>query len=269
MSALGWGLGIGAALTAGTIISRQNGVGYRSMLGLGVVGAGALTLGFAGAVGLFGHALMTPEGLENVLVSLEKKGFSRLKTKPMLNAIKTPLSKFGTFQAKVYTAGPRAVGNTAWRLGYNTGTALINENTIPKLINSAGWAAQKAMGAADLGESAIRRTFLDWSGKKTPMDAWFPHLNSGKATGLAKYIPNAALMVPILGVGGLATVGSFGREVVNYQKAPAPTIYYDGTNMRHTKDLGADGSYAQAMMGNASTFSLDDATKHRLLQSFT
>jgi hypothetical protein len=51
--------------------------------------------------------------------------------------------------------------------------------------------------------------------------------------------------VAVSSIGG-ALLGSMGNN------SPAPSVYFDGVNMRHINDMGADASYARSIVGRGS-----------------
>lgn len=126
------------------------------------------------------------------------------------------------------------------------------------------------------GVESVARTLLTGGVRGTSrnwVDAWFPfikhpfhdqwsegsHSNiktrkttgtvTEKGVGFAKYGPNPRIVRRFVAASAIAsTAAGIAGELIEAH-SPAPSIYYDGVNIRHTNDWGADGSYAQGMLG--------------------
>jgi len=88
------------------------------------------------------------------------------------------------------------------------------------------------------------------------LDVWFPHLKGPYArTDVRRYALNtrvAPRLAGLLGAFGIAkgTLGAMG-EFLGSASGPV-TAYYDGSNIRHANDMGADASYARSVLGRNS-----------------
>lgn len=66
-----------------------------------------------------------------------------------------------------------------------------------------------------------------------------------------KYAPNPRIIRRLTGIGALFAVGSAVNEAMSPHIA-APTLYNDGTSLRHINDLGTGGNYGQGILGRNS-----------------
>ena len=81
--------------------------------------------------------------------------------------------------------------------------------------------------------------------------AWFPFTDLPKDD--ARRIGlNPRVASRVIGVAALAGLGSFAREMFT-QGAKAPTAHFDGLYMHHMNDMGANGAYAQNILGDAGS----------------
>lgn len=110
-------------------------------------------------------------------------------------------------------------------------------------------------------------------GVQGPLDAWFPNLRNVPVfrgpTGKAifdprKIAPNPRIIRRAVGLSALAAVGQGLSEAVSPHVAPAQA-YFDGRYMRHVNDMGANGHYAQGILGQNSNMNVDYQTISRVV----
>lgn len=128
-------------------------------------------------------------------------------------------------------AFPRGVAHGAAGLGLGLGSFAIN-------------AAQSAWSGAK-GIEKIARIGLA-NGK------WFPNVGNTSMDIIARMSPNLSIGRRLMGLGMIAGFGAMVGEAIS-PKAPPPTLYFDGLNMRHVNDMGANASYGQNVLGRNST----------------
>lgn len=126
--------------------------------------------------------------------------------------------------------------------------------------------ATAVAGAATLAggiDQGLRTLFLGPKyAHKSFTDSWLPFLKMPledlkapngmvlrEGAGLSKFALNPIATRRLTGMAlGYGAVKGLMHGLFN-PNVPSPTAYYDGTQIRHVNDLGANGQYAQAILG--------------------
>lgn len=123
----------------------------------------------------------------------------------------------------------------------------------PDMLTGIGMTAKRAVSAGaemikDVERYAVRPLLTGRGPHSTFQQAYFPFLHNVGEEGLNRIALNPTIGRRVLMggtvVGGLTALGSL------RQQAPAPSVYYDGVQMRHQNDHGANAQYAQSILGN-------------------
>lgn len=85
-----------------------------------------------------------------------------------------------------------------------------------------------------------------------PLDAWFPFMKVLPGSDVRKFMMNPSIIKRAVGIGAVASMLAAPLEMLS-PKAPPPTAYFDGRNMRRVGDMGADAGYGSAVMGKNSS----------------
>lgn len=139
----------------------------------------------------------------------------------------------------------------------------------PGMIKAGAGIARGGVETLTYGGAAVekiaRATLIGGIGGKggrvfgkgtTALDVWFPNLKGPFSKSDARrWAPNTRILprVTLLAAGFGVARGALGAMGEFTGSAVGPvTAYYDGSNIRHANDMGADASYARSILGRNS-----------------
>lgn len=173
------------------------------------------------------------------------------------------------FKAKAAYVGETAANSAVGRATRATGRLAVN--LIAGTESVASPLATVAAGSLGLAGGLARQTFgvlhgaelfhrrylmrgLSSFGKGGhplgAIDSYFPFAKVENA-GLARFAPNPAIARNYIVAKAIGAVPKVAMELLE-PSAPAPTGFFDGRYYRRVNDMGADGYYAQSVMGGTN-----------------
>jgi hypothetical protein len=132
-----------------------------------------------------------------------------------------------------------------------------------KMFGSLMGAGKATLKAFDDLDSITTRPLLTGKFANTSFtDAYFPNLNKKPLDDLTRFGLNKRVPITLAGFGAVGMVAG-GAQQTFYPTAPPPTLYHDGTQIRHVNDMGANASYGQKMMGKNSLLGMQESLRRQ------